>query len=171
MNDLTRWLTAMYRDSKLKMSFQTLPIEKYRDEWENIYPYCDKVEVPVFFSKNVDLGEMEQNLMSTYVEVVIENAGYKQQHEYLLTSVTKNYANPEKVMLAFTSKFTYWGSKRLVIVSENAERVYRNDFKDIYKISWKDYSEGAYQKQKKASSAPHIMKLRRPQVKTLTETK
>lgn len=171
MNILTKWLTALYKDSKLKIEFKTLPVEVYREKWEEIYPTCEKVKIPIFFSKNVDLGEMGQNLLSSYIEVIIENAGYKQPHEYLLTSVVRNNVNTNRILLSFASKFSNWGSKRVVIVSEDATKVYRNDFKDVYKLSWKDYEEGEYQKVKKPSVAPSVIKLRRPKINTLTENK
>lgn len=169
MYNLTKWLKAIYSDSKLKMTWNTLPIETYKEEWGEIYQYCDEVKVPIFFSKNVDLGEMGQDLLSTYVEVKIDNAGYRQQHDYLLTGAVRNNIDKNKIVLTFTSKFSNWGSKRIVIVSEDGNKVYRNDFKTVYQLSWNDYTEGEYQK--KQASTPHVPKLRRPRISTLTESK
>ena len=163
MHNLTKWLTSIHKNSRLKMTWNTLPIESYREKWEEIYQYCDKVKIPIFFSKNVDLGEMEGELKSTYVEVKIENAGYKQKHEYLLTSVVRNNIDKNKILLTFTSEFSNWGSKRIVIVSEDGYKVYRNDFKNVYDLSWKDYSEGEYQKKKQADTSC-TSKLKRPKI-------
>ena len=159
VHDLTKWLTLLHNDSRLKMSWKVIPVEVYKEKWESMYPYCDSAKIPIFFSKNVDLGEVGQNLQNSYVEVSIENAGYKQQHDYLLTSITRH---DEKITLAFTSEFSNWGSKRLVILIPERSKVYRNDFKGVYELSWKDYREEKYQKKE---STPHVTKLRRPKRK------
>jgi hypothetical protein len=161
MSLLVKCLELLYQDCKFKVRFQTLDKEKYLRDWESINDSCEYVRVPEFFSKDVDLGEMGENLKSVYAEIFIDNAGYKQPHDLILTSVTKLYNG--NVMLSFSSKFSKWAVKRLVIVDSDKNKVIRNDFNDVYELSWKDYREGGYQKKK---STPNIPKLRRP---TLTQ--
>ena len=161
MSLLVKCLELLHQDCKFKVKFQTLDKEKYLRDWERTNDSCEDVRVPEFFSKDVDLGEMGENLKSVYAEIFIDNAGYKQPHDLILTSVTKLYN--DNVMLSFSSKFSKWAIKRLMIIDCNKNKVIRNDFKDVYELSWKDYREEEYQKKK---STPHISKLRRP---TLTQ--
>ena len=163
MNTLVKCLELLYKDCNFKVRFQTLDKEKYLRDWESINESCEQVKVPDFFSKGVDLGETGENLKSVYAEIFMDNSGYKQPHDLILTSVTKLYNN--NVLLAFSSKFSRWAIKRLIIIDIENNRVVRNDFKDVYKLSWKDYQEGEYQKKKTTTNVP---KLRRP---TLTRNK
>lgn len=159
MNVLTKRLTLFHDDCNFKVRFSTLDKEYYEKEWESMNMSCIPVKPPEFFCKNVDLGEVLQNLQGTYAQVLIENAGYKQPHEFILTGVS---AKGAKNFLYFSSKFSNWPVKRIVII-EN-DKVIRNDFKKVYKLSWEDYKEGRYTSKKK--STPVKIKLRRP---TLTQ--
>ena len=156
MNVLTKWLTLLHDDCNFKIRFNTLDKEYYEKEWESMSTSCIPVKAPEFFCKNVDLGEMLQNLQGTYAQVLIENAGYKQPHEFILTGIR---AKDSKNFLYFSSKFSNWAVKRIVII-EN-DKVVRNDFKKVYKLSWEDYKEGRYMSKKKTST-PQKIKLRRP---------
>ena len=160
MDPLTRWLTLLHEDCKFKVRFNTLDKEHYEQEWESLNKSCVPVKAPEFFCKNVELGEVSQDLSSTYVQVLIENAGYKQPHEFLLTGIMKVNAF---VQLYFSSIFSNWGIKRVVVIDLEHNKVTRNDFNDVYELSWKDYREGEYQKKK---ATPHVSMLRRP---TLTQ--
>lgn len=156
MNVLTKWLTLLHDDCNFKIRFNTLDKEYYEKGWESISTSCIPVKAPEFFCKNVDLGEMWQNLQGIYAQVLIENAGYKQPHEFILTGIR---AKDSKNFLYFSSKFSNWAVKRIVII-EN-DKVVRNDFKKVYMLSWEDYKEGRYMSKKKTST-PQKIKLRRP---------
>lgn len=162
MNELNNWLTLLYNDCKFKVRFNTLDKEYYEQEWEEQNNSCIPVKAPDFFCKNVELGEVGQNLLGTYVQIVMENAGYKQPHEFILTGMLKVDCH---IFLYFSSKFSNWAVKRNVIIDINKNRVIRNDFNDVYTLSWRDYTEGEYQKKK---STAYVPKLRRP---TLTQNK
>ena len=69
MDPLTKWLTLLYEDCKFKVRFNTLDKEYYEQEWESLNESCVPVKAPEFFCKNVELGEVSQNLFSTYVQV------------------------------------------------------------------------------------------------------
>ena len=161
MNPLIKWLTLLHGDCKFKVKFRTLDKEKYEKDWEALNMSCVKVKIPEFFCKGIDLSEIEENLKSTYAELQADNSGYKQPHEYILTGVTKLYNN--NILLSFSSKFSNWAVKRNVVINPLINKIVRNDFNDVYELSWKDYKEGSYQKKKAVSNAP---KLRRP---TLTQ--
>lgn len=162
MYDLTKWLSALHKDSGMKIKWEILPIETYREKYKKAYKYCDIPSIPIFYSKGVELGEMAGELKDSYIELNIENAGYKQRHEYLLTSIIRNNVNKDNLVLAFTSEFSNWGSKRIVIINEKTCKVLRNDFKSVYKLSWKDYTEGKYQKTEKTEPEHKVIKVRRP---------
>ena len=160
MNVLTKWLTLLHDDCNFRVRFNTLDKEYYEKEWESINMSCVPVKAPEFFCKNIDLGEVLQNLQGTYAQVLIENAGYKQPHEFILTGVS---SKGSKNFLYFSSKFSNWAVKRIVIIE--GDKVIRNDFKSVYKLSWEDYKEGKYMSKRKTST-PQKIKLRRP---TLTQ--
>lgn len=150
MNILTKWLTFIYEDLPSKACFRTLDIDKYREAFEEFHPTCEKIKVPIFYSDRIDLGQINEELNSTYIELYIENAGYKQPHEYLLTSILKNGSN--KIAFCFTSEYSNWAAKRIVSISPDCRTIYRNDFKDVYSMSWEDYKNDRYQKGKKTKA-------------------
>lgn len=149
MEQLNQWLTAFYKDCNFKLKFKTLNKEYYRERFESLNNTAVPVVVPEFFYKGVDLKKLEGEFAENYIELNIDNAGYKQPHDYILTSVTLAQNN---VMLAFTSQFSNWGVKRIVIVDPSTNKVLRNDFKKIYNISWEDYKDGKYQKCKQRTA-------------------
>ena len=158
MNLLTKLLTMLHNDCDFETRFNLLDKGVYEEDWEAVDNSCLPVKGPDFFCKNIDLADFEPLLKGTYAQIIIDNAGYKQPHEFLLTGVMKS---GKKIFLYFSSKFSRWSTKRVVIIED--AKVTRNDFKNVYKLSWKDYKEGEYQKKKTTSMVP---KLRRP---TLTQ--
>lgn len=156
MNNLTRLLTLIHKDLPSKSKFRVISVEKYIEEFEERYQSCDKVKVPIFYHEGVDIGQIEGELVSNYIELYIENAGYRQVHEYLLTSVIYNRVR-NNFMLTFTGKFSNWAPKRIVVISSNYEEILRNDFRNVYELSWKDFNEDKYQKVSKCN-APKLRK-------------
>ena len=142
---LTNWLRLLHADCNFKVRYRTLDKEYYRQEQEarNISILPTK---PVeFYVKNVSLGEIEQELKSMYVEVVIDNAGYKQPHEYILSGI---YHAQNKYILTFIQEYVNWPACRIVEFNEY-NNIIRNDFKRVYDLSWKDFREGEYQVKKR----------------------
>ena len=84
MNILTVWLQKLYYDCNFKVKYKTVDKESYKAQWELLNSTIHPATSPEFFSKGVDLGNMANELESVYVEINIENAGYKQPHEYFL---------------------------------------------------------------------------------------
>lgn len=147
MNILTRWLTYIHEELPSKARFRTLDICKYRETFEDLLMTCEDIKIPKFYSERIDLGQMKAELECDYIELYLENAGYKQPHEYLLTSVILNEVEEYKrIVFSFTSEYSNWAQKRIIIISPDCKEMYRNDFKTIYDLSWKDYKEGKYQK-------------------------
>ena len=150
MNILTIWLTYIHKNLPSEARFRTLDIERYREIFEELRPTCEKIKIPEFYCEGVDLGQIGDELKSHYIELYLDNAGYKQPHEYILTSIYLNkIRKKEQLFFYFTSEYSNWAMKRIVSISPNCEEIYRNDFKDVYTLSWKDYSEGKYQKASK----------------------
>ena len=149
MEKINQWLAAFYQDCNFKLSFKTLGKEYYRERFEFQNTTALPVVIPDFFYKGVNLKNLEGEFAENYIELNIDNAGYKQPHDYLLTSIT---LVQNKVILAFTSQFSNWGVKRNVVIDPETNKVLRNDFKDVYNLSWKDYKEGEYQKCKQRTA-------------------
>ena len=146
MNLLTTWLKAFHDQSRLKVKYKIIDKESYRETLENLNMSIRPICLPEFSVKNVSLGDMEQELKSHYVKLIIENAGYKQPHEYILYRVEALIEN--RYLLAFCSAYSNWPVGRLVILDE-FNKVIRNDFKLVYDLSWKDYNEKEYQPKEK----------------------
>ena len=106
------------------------------------------VDIPSFFYKGVDFKQLEGEFSENYIELNIENAGHRQPHDYILTSVVRI---DEKVTLAFTSEYSNWGTKRIVIIDYTTNKVIRNDFTKVYNLSWEDYKLDKYQKVRKTT--------------------
>ena len=140
MGDLVSWLRSLNNDGNFKVQYRTLLKETYAREWEERTISITPTKPPEFFSKNVDLGKMAEDLKTFYVEVHIENAGYKQPHDFLLSGVQRI---KDKTFLYFSSEFTNWPIHR-IIVFDDYNNIIRNDFKSIYKLSWKDFSNQEY---------------------------
>ena len=138
---LTQWLKTLYDDCNFKIRFSTLDKEYYRKEWEARNLSVTPIKPPEFFLKNVSLGDVESELKSMYVEAILDNAGYKQPHEYILASI--RFAN-NRYFLSFVSEYSNWPVSRLVIFDEH-NKIVRNDFKKVYTLSWQDFKEGEYQ--------------------------
>ena len=142
---LTTWLRTLCSDCNFKVRFRTLNKEYYAQEWEARNLSILPVKPPEFYAKNVLLGRMEKDLESMYVEVIIDNAGCRQPHEYILSNI--RFTN-NKYFLAFTSEFSNWAASRIVVFDEY-NQIIRNDFKRIHALSWQDFKEKKYQPKKK----------------------
>ena len=138
---LTQWLKTLYDDCNFKIRFSTLDKEYYRKEWEARNLSVTPIKPPEFFLKNVSLGDVESELKSMYVEAILDNAGYKQPHKYILASI--RFAN-NRYFLSFVSEYSNWPVSRLVIFDEH-NKIVRNDFKKVHTLSWQDFKEGEYQ--------------------------
>ena len=150
MHILKEFLMAIRDDCNFKVTFRPLNKDTYEEQWEAMNRTIERVKPPTFFCKGIDLGEITQNMNGAYIEIFIENAGHKQQHEYLLSNIVVNKAESyDRVVLAFTSKFSNWGAKRIVMLDKETKRILRNDFNIVYKVSWDDYNNGQYQSAKK----------------------
>lgn len=160
MNLLTFWLNKLCNDCNFKVKFKPLNKEAYRDRWEQINQSINPIKPPEFFIKNVDLEEFEKELEVMYIEVMLDNAGYKQPHEFLLSGVS---CLNDRYFLYFSSEYTNWPIKRIVVFNLDSN-IIRNDFKRIYKRSWKDFKENKYQPKKKKTlaSVPEGFKRTRP---------
>ena len=157
---LTTWLRALHDDCNFKIKFKTLDKEYYSRTWEENTLSINPIKAPEFFCKNVSLGTMENELKSMYVEALIENAGYKQPHEFILSGIL--FSN-NKYFLSFTQEYSNWPVSRLVIFDEY-NHIIRNDFKTVYNLSWEDYREEKYQPKKKKiiASVPKGLKGGKP---------
>ena len=142
---LTTWLRILHNDCDFKIRFKTLDKEYYKKEWEARNITILPVKPPEFFAKGISLGEMEKELESMYVEAIIDNAGCRQPHEYILSNI--RFTN-NKYFLVFTSEYANWAASRIVIFDEY-NQIIRNDFKKIHALSWQDYKEGIYQPKRK----------------------
>ena len=91
------------------------------------------------------MGDVESELKSMYVEAILDNAGYKQPHEYILASI--RFAN-NRYFLSFVSEYSNWPVSRLVIFDKH-NKIVRNDFKKVYTLSWQDFKEGEYQSKRR----------------------
>ena len=166
MNRLTLWLKTLCDDCNFKIRFKPIDKENYKEDWNQKTLSILPISPPEFFLREVELGEIEQELKSMYIEVTIENAGHKQPHEYLLNGIMFSH---KKYFLYFSSEYTNWPTMRIVTFDEN-DRLIRNDFKRVYKRSWKDFKEDKYQTKKKKTiaSVPKGFKFSRP-VLTINE--
>lgn len=161
MNRLTLWLKVLCTDCNFKIKFRPINKETYAENWNSKCLTINPITPPQFFLKNMTLGkELETELESMYIEVIIDNAGYKQPHEYLLNGILHSH---NKYFLYFSSEYSNWPTLRIVSFDEE-DKLLRNDFKRIYKRSWKDFKEGSYQpKEKKAvACVPKGFKKKRP---------
>ena len=145
MNTLTKWLKALYDDCPFSIRFNPLEKEYYQRKWAELLESLEDPIVPEFFVDGVDLGHILGELSTNYIEATIENAGYKQTHTYILTGIT---CRNDRVSLYFSGEYSNWAPKRIVTMTYDGGTIIRNDFKDIYLLSWKDYNEGKYQKAK-----------------------
>ena len=148
MEQLNKWLKAFYNDCEFKLSFRTLNKEYYRSRFEDRNMTAQPIDVPSFFYKGVDFEQLEGEFLENYVELNIENAGHRQPHDYILTSVVRIGG---EVTLAFTSEYSNWGTKRLVVIDYDTSKVIRNDFTKVYNLSWEDYKSDKYQKARKTT--------------------
>ena len=142
---LTNWLRALHDDCNFKVRFRTLDKEFYRKEWEERSTSIAPISTPEFYLKNVSLGQMESELTSMYVEIVIDNAGCRQPHDYILAGI--RYTN-NRYFLSFVSEYSNWPVSRLVVFDEY-NKIIRNDFKKVHALSWQDFKEGEYQPKNK----------------------
>ena len=142
---LTNWLKTLYNDCNFRIKYKTLNKEHYAKEWESKNLSINPIKPPEFYCKGISLGEMQKDLESMYVEVVIDNAGCRQPHEFILSGI---YYTQNKYFLTFVQEYSNWPISRIVIFNEY-NQIIRNDFKTVYNLSWKDYEEEVYQPKKK----------------------
>ena len=145
MNLLTLWLRTFSNDCNFRVRFNTLDKEWYAEDWEEKSKVLFPIKPPEFYIKGVSLGAMEEELKSTYVELIMDNGGCRQPHEFILSSIR---LIRDKYFLSFTQAYANWPVSRIVVFDE-FNQIIRNDFKDVYKLSWQDFEDEKYQPKKR----------------------
>ena len=105
MNILTTWLTYIHENLPSSARFRTLDTERYREIFEELRPTCEKIKIPEFYCEHIKLGQIENELKVNYIELSLDNAGYKQPHEYILTGIRLSKVRKKERLSFYFTRF------------------------------------------------------------------
>ena len=134
---LKSMLKAFYDDSNVEVDFKPFDKSWYIEKWDengSLRPL-----VPEFYCRNVELADTKiHELESHYIRARgnLEGIG---ERTYILISIEANEVQEEPfVILTFIPVFNAFPIPRLLFISPDGNKVYRNDFKTTYKLQKED---------------------------------
>lgn len=134
---LKSMLQAFYDDSNVRVDFKPFDKSWYIEKWdesESLRPL-----IPEFYCRNIELEDTKvHELQSHYIRARgnLEGIGEK---TYILVSIEANEVQEKPfAVLTFIPVFNSFPIPRLLFISPDGKKVYRNDFKDVCNRQKKD---------------------------------
>ena len=130
-------LKAFHDDSNVSVDFKPFDKSWYIEKWderETLRPL-----VPEFYCRNIELEDARVHEFQGYYIRARGNLEGIGERTYILVSIEANEVQEKPfAVLTFIPVFNSFPIPRLLFISPDGKKVYRNDFKDVYNRQKKD---------------------------------